>query len=58
MTLPASLASMREALDQGSVGALRRPDVPLLSHLVEVALEGRPVDVPLARFFRRIGEAR
>jgi hypothetical protein len=49
---------MREALDQGSVGALRRPDVPLLSHLVEVALEGRPVDVPLARFFRRIGEAR
>jgi len=52
------LASMREALDQGSVGRLRRADVPLLSHLVEVALEGRPVDVPLARFFRPIGEAR
>jgi glycerol-3-phosphate dehydrogenase (NAD(P)+) len=48
------LGSMREALDSGSLGALRRADLPLLAHLIEVALEHRPVDLPLARFFRPI----
>lgn len=35
-----------------SSGALALGGVPLLEHLIEVALDGRPVAVPFARFFR------
>lgn len=35
-----------------SSGALAVDGVPLLEHLIEVALDGRPVAVPFARFFR------
>jgi glycerol-3-phosphate dehydrogenase (NAD(P)+) len=32
-------------------GVARRGDLPLLDHLIDVALAGRPVDVPFGRFF-------
>jgi glycerol-3-phosphate dehydrogenase (NAD(P)+) len=32
-------------------GLVRRSELPLLVHLTEVALEGRPVEVPFDRFF-------
>ncbi len=32
-------------------GLIRRSDFPLLGHLIEVGIDGRPVDVPFRRFF-------
>ncbi len=40
-----ALAALEEA------GALRLASFPLLVHLAEVALDGKPVNLPLARFF-------
>lgn len=47
------LKSMRAALPMlRSRGSLHVDSVPLLEHMAEVALDGRPVDMPFARFFR------
>ncbi len=46
------LAVVRDALRAGAVGRLGERDLPLLGHLIEVALDGKPVDLPLARFFQ------
>ena len=32
-------------------GQLQEGDVPLLDHMAEVAIDGKPVDIPFARFF-------
>ena len=46
------LAVLRRALRAlEAAGALRISAFPLLVHLAEVALDGAPVDLPLARFF-------
>ncbi|HEY5373787.1 MAG TPA: hypothetical protein VIK01_08865 [Polyangiaceae bacterium] len=35
-----------------ATGQLGRRDLPLLDHMLEVALEGRPVQIPYQRFFK------
>jgi glycerol-3-phosphate dehydrogenase (NAD(P)+) len=49
------LATMRAALRGGGVGDLGEADLPLLTHMTEVALDGAPVDLPLSRFFSEQG---
>jgi glycerol-3-phosphate dehydrogenase (NAD(P)+) len=34
-------------------GALGADELPLLRHMAEVALDGRPIDMPFTKFFRR-----
>ncbi len=46
------LAVMRSALAAGALGALGAAELPLLHHLAAVGLDGAPVDLPLASFFR------
>ena len=38
-------------------GKLDTADLPFLNHLLEVALDDRPVDIPYARFFRALRRA-
>lgn len=45
------LAVMREAFRAGAVPGLALAQLPLLAHMIDVALDGAPVDVPLGRFF-------
>ena len=45
-TLRAGLHALQAA------GQLGRRDLPLLDHMLEVALEGQPVQIPYQRFFR------
>jgi glycerol-3-phosphate dehydrogenase (NAD(P)+) len=45
------LAVMETAWKSGALGALSERDIPLLHHLIEVALHGAPVHLPLERFF-------
>jgi len=47
------LAVMREALNGGSVPKTTLADVPLLDHLIHVALDGAPADPPIHKFFGR-----
>jgi len=35
-----------------ATGQLARRDLPLLDHMLEVALEDRPVQIPYQRFFK------
>ncbi len=49
------LAVMKAALNAGAIGRLAKKDLPLLGHLIDVALDGAPVDLPLARFFQDEG---
>ncbi len=46
------LAVMRGAIAGGTL-PLSFEDLPLLAHMIDVALDGAPVDVPLGRFFAR-----
>ncbi|HYP74312.1 MAG TPA: hypothetical protein VER12_00065 [Polyangiaceae bacterium] len=46
-TLRAGLSKM-----QSSGGGLALSELPFLSHMLEVALEDRPVDIPYQRFFK------
>lgn len=45
------LAVMRAAFGAGAVPGLTLAALPLLAHMIEVALDGAPVALPLGRFF-------
>ena len=47
------LAVMRAAVTAGSVPKTTFADLPLLEHLIHVALDGAPADPPIDRFFGR-----
>ena len=47
------LSVMEAGWRAGALGTLGDDDLPLLGHLIAVALHGAPVDLPLARFFKR-----
>jgi len=42
---------LRRAADQGALGPRGLAKYPLLEHMIAVALDDAPVDLPLARFF-------
>ncbi|NUO49392.1 MAG: glycerol-3-phosphate dehydrogenase [Polyangiaceae bacterium] len=46
------LAVMKSALIGGAIGRLSMRELPLLGHLIDVALDGAPVHLPLERFFQ------
>ena len=47
------LAVMRQAVTVGSVPNTTFADLPLLEHLIHVALDGAPADPPIDKFFGR-----
>lgn len=47
------LAVMRQAVTVGSVPKTTFADLPLLEHLIHVALDGAPADPPIDKFFGR-----
>ncbi len=47
------LAVMREAVEAGGVPKTTFADLPLLEHLIHVALDGAPADPPIGKFFGR-----
>ncbi|MFO0553737.1 MAG: hypothetical protein U0271_35465 [Polyangiaceae bacterium] len=45
------LAVLRRAFEAGAIPGLALERVPLLEHMIHVALDGAPVDIPISRFF-------
>ena len=45
------LSVLRRAAASGALGSQGLTPLPLLAHMMDVALDGAPVDVPLSRFF-------
>jgi len=46
------LTVMRTALDAGAIPGRSLQSFPLLEHMIHVALDDRPVEVPIAQFFQ------